>query len=907
MATKFLDKTGLSHFWGKIKSYVTNLLSLKADDSAVVHLAGAETITGAKTFSSNVAITKGNPILTHKNTSTETTVYPSSGQQDARMNFQDKNGHQLGSILHRIQPTNSAMYLRVFNFNRTDSENAWSDIAIGYDNNGNVYTSAPTPAIADDSTKIATTAWARKATGNFACNAATATKFASAQSVALTGDVTGSASSQAGWSIAATLTNSGVTAGRYTSVSVDAKGRVTAGNVKHSYTTAANAAKNWYRIANANTSQTDTTKPIHAQFILTAYNASYDAGYYERWFVNAEVFGRNAHIIILGNQSLPFSQARILYENTIADLDTNDRPAIDIYLNTVFANGTTKIEIEEVYNSGWTFVNNGQISASSVPTGFESVSCSVRNNGVERSTYADYVSYLNRQISNITAAFTLADSYLYRSRTLNCTGTFTITIPSINSGYMWCVIKNKNTSSGVITLHPSTTSVLIDGSNADITLQPMEYVCIHSAGANNYSLIVDGRWKSQKADKATTLAGYGITDANIANGTITLGSSSITPLTSHQSLANYVTLDGDQIITGKKAFSSAFMDNIKSIVIKNPDVARSITPSNDEFTSVEFVDSTYTAGSGNNSSRIGSVAVAKRSTGEAVIQLIAFNPFTTDDANAAFRVGYDVNGIAFARVPQTSSSRTEASDVVTRGWIPNDERIVHSSGDETINGSKTFSSNIRLNNSSGDKAVVGVESTSNLASYSLRLSAYSSLSNGAHIFLYGKDNTSNPGDFAVVASTGGSSVRKKLQGTSSGTLSWNGNSIQTTSDERYKTHLDKVSDDVLDAWGDVQWGQFQFLDAVESKGKNARLHLGLIAQRVKAVFEMHGLDACAYGILCHEEHEERDDELAVDLWMVRYEEALAMEVAFQRRRAEKAEARIKVLEDRLEALEAKFT
>ena len=37
---------------------------------------------------------------------------------------------------------------------------------------------------------------------------------------------------------------------------------------------------------------------------------------------------------------------------------------------------------------------------------------------------------------------------------------------------------------------------------------------------------------ANKADKATTLAGYGITDANINNGTITLGGNTITPLTS---------------------------------------------------------------------------------------------------------------------------------------------------------------------------------------------------------------------------------------------------------------------------------------------------------------------------------------------------------------------------------------
>lgn len=43
-----------------------------------------------------------------------------------------------------------------------------------------------------------------------------------------------------------------------------------------------------------------------------------------------------------------------------------------------------------------------------------------------------------------------------------------------------------------------------------------------------------------KADKATTLAGYGITDAKIAaDGTITLGEKSVKPLTEHQSLADY--------------------------------------------------------------------------------------------------------------------------------------------------------------------------------------------------------------------------------------------------------------------------------------------------------------------------------------------------------------------------------
>lgn len=47
-----------------------------------------------------------------------------------------------------------------------------------------------------------------------------------------------------------------------------------------------------------------------------------------------------------------------------------------------------------------------------------------------------------------------------------------------------------------------------------------------------------------KANKATTLAGYGITDAKIANGVITLGENSITPLTSHQTIYNLTLQSG---------------------------------------------------------------------------------------------------------------------------------------------------------------------------------------------------------------------------------------------------------------------------------------------------------------------------------------------------------------------------
>ena len=69
-------------------------------------------------------------------------------------------------------------------------------------------------------------------TGTLTGNASTATSLATARTIATSGDVTGTATSfngSANISIPMTLANSGVTAGTYSKVTVDAKGRVTTG------------------------------------------------------------------------------------------------------------------------------------------------------------------------------------------------------------------------------------------------------------------------------------------------------------------------------------------------------------------------------------------------------------------------------------------------------------------------------------------------------------------------------------------------------------------------------------------------------------------------------------------------------------------------------------------------------
>lgn len=173
-------------------------------------------------------------------------------------------------------------------------------------------------------------------------------------------------------------------------------------------------------------------------------------------------------------------------------------------------------------------------------------------------------------------------------------------------------------------------------------------------------------------------------------------------------------------------------------------------------------------------------------------------------------------------------------------------------------------------------------------------------------------------DSALINANNGS-TNKQLKAGADGNLSWGGTTIHTSSDERLKTPLETISDNELDAWGDVEWGQFQFREAVAEKGESARWHIGLIAQRVSEAFEKRGLDACRFGILCHEtrpaEFDENGNETipAFEQWMVRYDEAHAMETIYQRRRVGQIEAentalkqRVSDLENRLAAIEERI-
>lgn len=292
-----------------------------------------------------------------------------------------------------------------------------------------------------------------------------------------------------------------------------------------------------------------------------------------------------------------------------------------------------------------------------------------------------------------------------------------------------------------------------------------------------------------------------------------------------------------------------------------------------------------------------------------------------------------------------------------------------------VNGAKIQSSTTRLINSAGAAALT-VEGASGTQRILLRGGAstdpdptpveYASLaatSTAAALTARGNDIQIRPGDGAAVYVA--DTARFAPSGALDGTLHLGGgaqrfNTIYATtgtintSDEREKADIATIPDTVLDAWGEVGWEVYRFRDAVALKGDAARMHSGLIAQRVVEAFERHGLNARDWGLLCYDEwqaqkeatqtekiemlpavyktisvmrhgknldgsdfsyqEEVESDEILIpavygdrvtayspaiaagNRYGIRYEEALCFEAAYQRRRADRIEARLAALE-----------
>jgi hypothetical protein len=196
-------------------------------------------------------------------------------------------------------------------------------------------------------------------------------------------------------------------------------------------------------------------------------------------------------------------------------------------------------------------------------------------------------------------------------------------------------------------------------------------------------------------------------------------------------------------------------------------------------------------------------------------------------------------------------------------------------GSPTDGGGNTVEVNGQINFGSLTAPTRQLEATttSSLAARFTRTSSsdgvgYESVNDAGSVSIFVTPTGSNAGSFAPsgdnTVSNGTASFRWSVVYAATGTIN--------TSDANQKQNvaeLDEAEKRVaVRLKGLIK--KFKFKNAVAEKGVNARIHVGVIAQDVKAAFEAEGLDANQYGMFCSDILEDGSTSLGV-----RYDELFA--------------------------------
>lgn len=272
----------------------------------------------------------------------------------------------------------------------------------------------------------------------------------------------------------------------------------------------------------------------------------------------------------------------------------------------------------------------------------------------------------------------------------------------------------------------------------------------------------------------------------------------------------------------------------------------------------------------------------------------------------------------------TSSSSDDAS--VKAEW-ESWRKILVASASNVLPSFFTMNSN----GSDTEKLAIRSSDTTRYAGLQLTGSATFLVSSGSYTGLRTENGATDAnGDFVVgVGWVGPQASASGAVSLGSASRMWSevhaSNGTIQTSDVRLKDNVEVPTEQLMRAWGKVNYKVFQMKQAIAKKGDNARIHVGVIAQEVQEAFASEGLDANRYGLFCYDKWEnEWEEETVVDVeavldekgneispaqthverrqiqkageaYSIRYDEALALECAYQRWRMEQLEERVNQL------------
>lgn len=198
----------------------------------------------------------------------------------------------------------------------------------------------------------------------------------------------------------------------------------------------------------------------------------------------------------------------------------------------------------------------------------------------------------------------------------------------------------------------------------------------------------------------------GPTNALTVTGTIDPGSvtvgSNLKPVKLVNGVATAVDNDlvstlGNQTIGGIKTFSKPIYNtenNGEGLELRRSDWSVSATPSADTTKQVIFRGATNNVWDSN---PVASIVARRTSSGNSCIRLETRNYWNSSIHNAGLEVwAQNVNGSEshFVAVPTRTYSASNTNDVVTIGSLQASTDVVHTAGNETISGGKTFKSSI---------------------------------------------------------------------------------------------------------------------------------------------------------------------------------------------------------------------
>ena len=1002
MAVKFLDNTGLGYFWSKIKAWCNatfaaithnqasntiNAMTGYSKPNSSSAIAASDSLNSAigkleakvdavdnsnfvqksgDTMTGNLTVSKASPRFDIKNPSIARGTAPESDYAGTEILGRDYNNRSTWALYHTYT-TNKTHRIRLLCYNGLTTDSEYAEIGVGYDSSGNPYTNAPTPSSAtDNSTKIATTAWVRTATGNTALNAATATALVDDSNyVHKTGNET-------------------ITGKKTFSVNTNTDhGQIILKNTHYS-TILRNDDGSFYILT---TAQNDpdggwtSARPF-------SFNNKSGIGAVNSYVPVRSGYAGNVHIFIskTGNDSNDglTKETAVLTVDQALYLAQGYGISGELYLRFGPGNWGT-IDI-----SGNRFLARRIIISSTEYSMPNTVSAFTALTGNNEPPVFDVVALRNGyfHVNNITA----------------------IRIDMYNSYVIFAAVnKFANVRAFLALLEIQRPYIVYSptGYNSEyiffLSNSSYKHVAQETSVSNNKS----------KFATATTRDNFLLCEGNnyikIWNGNSWEGS-----FTGNKFYANsllHITSDSIAIdsIPGTNFTDIHTYGNVFGIKHGTPTIAlinttsvKGTAPSSTNYWTIHFSGNPNgTAINGSLVNNVGYIQCVQTASSHGVY-LYAMKPEANNSTdNAVLGLVYDTSGnkYAYTNTPGDTSNTTHiattawvrrycdttvkymksvsvtgSGNAVTAASLANGtltltkgttfltshqslSNYVTLNGDQTITGTKTFSSSIYFPNSGGHitqtagtnymhigtndahgygshlflyantvssdsnlngvfrlraaknnsyKDLVGYESgylkwsgreiATNVDNQYLRLDGSSAYDNGSSYLATGKSFSGYTGKFQIRANNG--STAKVMDGRPDGTLLWNGNAIQVASDERLKTSISEIPEQVLNAWESVEWIRYKYKEDVNVKGEeNCRYHTGLIAQQVNR--NCIDVNILNYGLLCHDTDSifiDDNTEEITDLWTVRYTEALCMEAAYQRRKN-------KILENRISELE----